>query len=70
VVYSRVTRTKTSKNRRVDISDALLEELEALRRRRQEQWLAKGSNEIPEWVFCNRDGGKMEIGNLKNRHCH
>jgi integrase len=70
VVYSRVTRTKTSKNRRVDISDALLAELEALRRRRQEEWLAKGSNEIPEWVFSNREGGKIQIGNLKTRHFH
>jgi integrase len=70
VVYSRVTATKTSKARRVDISDALLSELQELKRRRHEEWLAKGSNEIPEWVFCNREGGKTQIGNLKTRHFH
>ena len=29
----------------------------------------KGSNEIPEWVFCNAEGNPLDYYNLKRRHC-
>src|SRR5262249_4340891 len=43
--------TKTGKSRRVDISDELLQVLKDLRRQRKEEYIARGKNEIPEWVF-------------------
>jgi integrase len=60
--------TKTGKTRRVDISDALLHELQALKKRRQESYLKEGKNEIPLWVFCNQEGNPLEYYNLKHRH--
>jgi integrase len=45
------SKTKTDKMRKVDISDVLLRELQTLKKRRQEEYLAKGKNEIPECVF-------------------
>jgi integrase len=68
VKRGRVTRTKTDKVRRVDLSDALLSALSELKRKQKERWLAKGKSEIPEWVFCGRDGGFLQIHNVKNRH--
>ena len=50
IVRGRYDRTKTDRIHRVDISDALLAELNALRRKRREEYLAAGKNEIPEWV--------------------
>jgi len=64
----RISATKTNRIRRVDISDDLLAALQDLRKSRHEDWLAKGQNEIPQWVFCNREGKPEEIHNLKNRH--
>jgi len=60
--------TKTGKIRRVDLSDSLLEELAELKRKRREEWLEKGRNEIPDWIFCNREGNTLDMHNLKNRH--
>ena len=60
--------TKTDKIRRVDLSDSLLEELAELKRKRREEWLEKGRNEIPDWIFCNREGNTLDMHNLKNRH--
>ena len=56
VVGKRIHKPKTSKFRRVDMSDEVMRTLEDLRRRRQEKMLAAGQNEIPEWVFRNREG--------------
>ncbi len=61
-------RTKTSKTHRVDMSDALIDVLFDLRRQRREKWLAQGKNEIPVWVFCNREGNPVDSHNVKNRH--
>jgi len=60
--------TKTKKLRRIDLSDTLLNALQELKRRRREEWLEKGSNEIPEWVFCNQHGNPADMQNVKNRH--
>ena len=40
------SRTKTKKMRKVDISDVLLDELKAFKKRRQEEYLGRGKNEI------------------------
>jgi integrase len=62
------TKTKTGKIRRVDASDELLNELDRIRPQRQAQYLAKGQNQIPEWVFCNREGNAMDMQNVCNRY--
>ena len=68
IVRSLSHRTKTSKTRRVDMSDVLIEELSNLRRLRRGKWLAQGKNETPIWVFCNREGNPLDSHNIKNRH--
>jgi len=84
VVRGRIEKTKTSKNRRVDLSDALIHELDALKRKRQTEYLAAGKNEIPEWVFLGpgritwedgkpvgrEEGKRVELYNVKNRYFH
>lgn len=64
----RIEGTKTGKTRRVDLSDSLLQELQSLKRKRQADYLAKGKNEIPDWVFCNQEGNPLDYYNLKHRH--
>jgi len=75
------TRTKTKKARKVDISDALLKELQILRKRRQEEYLGRGKNEIPAWVFLSpgniiweegkqvgrAEGQPVDMVNFRNR---
>jgi integrase len=60
--------TKTGKVHKIDMSDSLIEELQAMRRRRLEDFMKRGKNEIPDWIFCNSDGGPLDMQNLKNRH--
>jgi integrase len=60
--------TKTNKSRKVDMSDDLAAELLELRRRRKEAYLADGKNEIPEYVFCDSNGGLIDINNMRKRH--
>jgi integrase len=64
----RIEPTKTGKTHRVDMSDALAAELQALKKRRQAEFLAKGSNEVPKWIFCNKEGNPLDYYNLKRRH--
>ena len=76
----RIEKTKTDQVRRVDLSDALLHELQVLKRKRQVEYLAKGKNEIPEWVFLSRgrrlkdgerdEGQPLDMYNVKNRYFH
>jgi integrase len=68
IVRGQESSTKTNRIRRVDLSDAALFALEALRRTRQEEWLAKGQNEIPKWVFCNEEGRWLDFYHIKKRH--
>ena len=68
VVYGRIQRTKTDKIRRIDMSDALMEALRRHRKARREEWLKKGVNQIPRWVFSNQEGNPPDMHNVKNRH--
>jgi len=52
----RMTDTKIGRAHRVDVSDTLIEVLLELRRKRQEEWLAKGVNQIPDLVFYSNSG--------------
>ena len=63
----RVQPTKTDKIRRVDLSDPLLEALAELKRERRQEWLKKGRNSIPEWVFLNRKGTPLDMGLVRDR---
>ena len=59
-VHKKVLRPKNGKSRRVDISDELLDELTRLKRHRKEEYLRKGQNTIPEWVFVNNKGDWLD----------
>jgi integrase len=73
----KVTRTKTKKIRKVDMSDVLLHELQSMKKRRQEEYLGRGKNEIPEWVFLSpglrlkegkrEEGEPLDMKNFRNR---
>ena len=65
--HGRLTSTKTGKSRRVDLSDAVIQELGKLKKRRKEEWLKKGINKIPDWVFSSSNGTPIDMKNLKNR---
>ena len=66
VVRTKVIPLKTKNGRRrVDLSDDLLETLAALKKRRQEEALKRGSNEISEWVWANEKGKRIDINNVK-----
>ncbi len=69
VVRGQVTSLKTKNGRRrVDLSDDLVEALSNLRRQMQEEAMKKGRNEIPKWVFANRQGGFLDMYNVKRRY--
>jgi integrase len=63
----RIYETKTGKNRRIDMSDDLLDELGAYRRRRLEDALKDGKNEIPEWLFASSEGTPVDMHNVERR---
>ena len=52
----------------MDLSDALLEALRDHRRAKRQEWLKKGVNELPEWVFANEEGNPRNMNNLTVRH--
>jgi integrase len=77
----RIETTKTGRIRRVDISDALLHELQMMKRKRQQEYLTRGSSSIPEWVFLGpgniiwedgkavgrEEGQRLDMYNVKSR---
>ena len=68
VVHGRVNRTKTDKTRRVDLSDEVLATFQDLLRRKKEEWMAQGKNEIPDWAFANSNGNAPDMQNIKNHY--
>ncbi|MEJ2110692.1 MAG: tyrosine-type recombinase/integrase, partial [Acidobacteriota bacterium] len=79
-VHRKVVPTKTKRHRRIDLSDELLEALEALRKDRLKAWFGKDQSllvdaalwddiqNIPKVIFCNENGGYMDRANLVGRH--
>ena len=77
----RIENTKTDRIRRVDLSDELVAALKELRRRRKLEYLSRGKNEIPEWVFLSpgriiydqngkpgrEEGKRVDMHNVKAR---
>lgn len=68
VKNGKIQPTNTWKKRKIDMSDNLMKDLQTMRRRRLEDFLKRGKNEIPDWVFCNSNGNPLDIQNVKNRH--
>ena len=50
------------------MSDALIDTLRQYRQAKRKEWLKKGLNEIPRWVFANKQGNPPDMQNVKNRH--
>lgn len=61
-----VGKPKTIAGRRdVDMPEELAIALRALKTARKAAWLKKGRAEIPDWIFCTRDGELHRYGNLR-----
>ncbi|MDA2928489.1 site-specific integrase [Acidobacteria bacterium AH-259-O06] len=58
---------ETALRRKVDCSDELLDTLKWHRKRWHEEWIKKGQNEIPEWVFANKKANPPDMGQMKAR---
>lgn len=58
--------SKTDKGRKIDISDALYAELQALHEKQKQHFL-KRKRAIPELVFANNAGEQADMNNLRNR---
>ena len=54
----------------MDMSLRLAEELGRLRVAREKEALAKGWRQVPEWVFCNQDGGPIWKSDFERRVFH
>jgi len=67
LVAGRVTTPKSGKSRRVDMSQQLAETLRTLLTARKAETLRRGWPQVPEWVFCNEDGGPLDGDNLRHR---
>jgi integrase len=62
--------TKTGTIRKVDMSQELAATLNHLRRERDQQKLARGWRDIPEWIFVNRVGKQLEEEQIRLRFIH
>jgi integrase len=67
LVAGRLTTPKNGKTRRVDMSGQLAEALRGLHTERKAETLKRGWGHVPEWVFCNEDGGALDGDNLRHR---
>lgn len=61
-----VNPTKTGKDRKIDMSDAVRSTLSALKKSREQECKQK-TKEMPQWVFCNAEGRPIDSRNLKER---
>ena len=67
LVAGRVTTPKNGKTRRVDMSVQLCDSLKSLLTARKAETLKNGWGQVPEWVFCNEQGGPLDGDNLRHR---
>jgi len=67
LVAGRLTTPKNGKMRRVDMSKQLAETLRDLLTARKAETLRRGWGQVPEWVFCNEEGGPLDGDNLRHR---
>jgi integrase len=67
LVAGRITTPKSGRSRRVDMSAQLAETLRTLLTSRKAETLRKGWPQVPDWVFCNEEGGPLDGDNLRHR---
>jgi integrase len=67
LVGGRIETPKNGKTRKVDMSSQLATELKNLLHRRKEETLRRGWRQVPEWVFCDRNGNPLDGNNLRKR---
>jgi integrase len=70
IVRGKVVSTKSSKIRRVDMSQHLTDTLKTLGVRRKEETLQRGWGDVPEWVFVNEVGRPLDPNDLRKRVFH
>jgi len=63
----RITTPKNGKSRRVDMSKQLSETLKTLHVERTKETLAKGWGQVPDTVFVNEEGRRINSFNLRER---
>ena len=67
LVAGRITTPKSGRTRRVDMSAQLAETLKTLLTSRKAETLRRGWPQVPDWVFCNEEGGPLDGDNLRHR---
>jgi len=67
IVSGRIETPKNGKTRKVDMSQQLTTALKDLQLARKEETLRNGWKEVPEWVFCDRNGSFLDHNNLRKR---
>jgi integrase len=67
LVGGHVTTPESGKARKVDMSVQLTEALRALLTERKAETLRRGWGAVPDWVFCNENGGPLDGDNLRHR---
>ena len=63
----RISTPKSGKSRRVDMSKQLSETLKSLHVERTKEALAKGWGQVPDTVFVNEEGRRINSFNLRER---
>jgi integrase len=63
-----ITTTKSKRRREVEMDSTLKLALQEMLKRRREEYMAKGQNRIPEWLFCHEAGSMRELKNWQNRY--
>jgi integrase len=66
-VHRKIVPTKTSRIRRIELSDELISVLKGHLRQQREYWLAQGKAQ-PDWLFPNEEGSWSDMSNIANRH--
>ena len=68
ITRGKITTPKSKSSRRqVRMTSQLYQVLKAQRQRIKEDKLRRGWSEVPEWIFCNENGGYLNYGNFINR---
>jgi integrase len=68
ITRGKVTTPKSKSSRRpVRMTSQLVSVLKDHRKRIKAEKLRKGWNELPEWIFCNEEGGFINYGNFIHR---
>ncbi len=64
VVHGTPTTPKSGKARSVVLSPALVQTLRELREQRRREVMENGWKDVPDWVFCDENGGTLDERNL------